>query len=286
MTRFLPGFLALLLASPLAAYEVIRLKDGTVLRGEVVSRTDSTVEIDTENLGRVRVKKRNILSSPVKDSEVVPPQKLARLDPDPIGHTLLLMPTAFTPPKGSMVFRDFELLFLTFGYSPTHSTSVVAGGMLPFTKDFNALTFGVKQRIFQEANGAVALTGNVTVPLSSEIDEAGFIWLAGAVASYRFAKQIGVHAAAGGIGAQGRGESVQGLSFGVGGDARLTPNIKILAEVLHGGTTFDPGSNGTLINFGIRIHGERLSADIGGIRPLEDMGDLWFIPLVSVGYRF
>lgn len=280
------GIFPLFFYAPLTAFEVIRLKDGTVIRGEIVSRTDSTVEIDSENLGRVKVKKKNILSSPVKDSEVLPPQRLARIDPDPIGHTLLLMPTAFTPPKGSMVFRDFELLFLTFGYSPTHSTSVVAGGMLPFTRDFNALTLGVKQRVLQEANGAVALAGNVTVPLSSEIDEAGFIWLLNAVASYRFDKQVGVHVAAGGIGAQGRGESVQGLSFGLGADARLTSHIKVLAELLHGGTTFDPGSNGTLVNFGIRIHGERLSADIGGIRPLEDMGDLWFIPLVSVGYRF
>jgi hypothetical protein len=286
MKKFLPGILAIFFASPLAAFEVIRLKDGTVLRGEVVSRNDSIIEIDSENLGRVKVKKKNILSSPVNDTELLPKHRAGKIDPDPIGHTLLLMPTAFTPPKGSIVFRDFELLFLTLGYSPTNSTSIVAGGMLPFTRDFNALTMGVKQGVYQEANGAVALAGNVTVPLSSGIDETGFIWLLNAVASYRFADQLGVHVAAGGIGAQGRGESAQGFSLGLGADARLTPHIKILAEVLHGGTTFDPGSDGTLVNFGVRLHGERLSADIGGVRPLEDMGDLWFIPLVSVGYRF
>jgi hypothetical protein len=286
MTRLLPGFLALLLASPLAAYEVIRLKDGTVLRGEVVARTDSTVEIDTENLGRVKVKKRNILSSPVKDSEVMPPHKLARLDPDPIGHTLLLMPTAFTPPKGSIVFRDFELLFLTLGYSPTNSTSIVAGAMLPFTSEFNALTAGIKQGLYRKANGAVAVAGNITMPVSSSNNEANFIWLLNLVGSYRFGDLVGMHVAAGGIGAHGQIESVQSVSYGLGTDIRLGSHIKLLGEILHGGTTFNPGSDGTLVNFGIRIHGERISADIGGVRPLEDMGSLWFIPLLSVGYRF
>jgi hypothetical protein len=281
-----PVTISLFLCAPLAAFEVIRLDDGTVIRGDVVARTDSTVEIESENMGRVKVKKKHILSSPVKDSDIISARRAGGIDPDPIGHTLLLMPTAFTPPKGSIVFRDFELLFLTLGYSPTSSTSIVAGAMLPFTPDFNALTMGIKQGVYQKANGAIAVAGNVTVPVSSGISEAGFIWLLNAVGSYRFGDQVGVHLAAGGIGAQGRGESVQGVSFGAGTDLRLTPHIKLLGEILHGGTTFDPGSNGTLVNFGIRIHGERISADIGGVRPLEDMGDLWFIPLVSVGYRF
>jgi len=276
----------ILAAVPATAFEVIRLDDGTVLRGEVVARTDSTVEIESENMGRVKVKKRHIVSSPVKDSDLIPGRKAAQLDPDPIGHTLLLMPTAFTPPKGSMVFRDFELLFLTLGYSPTNTTSIVAGALFPISPEFNAITVGIKQGVYQQANGAVALAGNITVPVGREINDAGFLWLLNAVASYRFADQVGVHIAAGGIGAQGRGENVQGFSMGLGTDIRLGPHVKLLAEVLHGGTTFDPGSSGTLLNAGIRIHGDRLSADIGGMRPLEDTGDLWFIPLVTVGYRF
>jgi hypothetical protein len=286
MKKFLFGTLSLLLASPVVAYEVIRLKDGTVIRGEVISRTDSTVEIDSENLGRVKVKRKNILSSPVNDTELLPEHRAAKIDPDPIGHTLLLMPTAFTPPKGSIVFRDFELLFLTLGYSPTNSTSIVAGAMLPFTSEFNALTAGVKQGLYQKANGAVAVVGNITMPVSSSNNEANFIWLLNLVGSYRFADRVGVHVAAGGIGSHADIESAQGFSYGIGTDIRLWPHIKLLGEVLHGGTTFNPGSDGTLVNFGIRIHGERISADIGGVRPLEDMGNLWFIPLLSVGYRF
>ena len=286
MKVFLLGILAVFGAAPVMAFEVIRLDDCTVLRGEVVSRTDSTVEIESENMGRVKVQKKHILSSPIHATDLEPDRKTADIDRDPIAHTLLLMPTAFTPPKGSIVFRDFELLFLTLGYSPTNTTSIVAGALFPITPEFNALTFGIKQGVYQQANGAVAVVGNITVPVGREINDAGFLWLLNAVASYRFADEVGVHIAAGGNGAQGKGTSVQGLSMGLGSDVRLGAHVKLLAEVLHGATTFDPGSSGTLINLGIRIHGDRLSADIGGMRPLENTGDLLFIPLVSVGYRF
>ncbi len=278
--------LTLFATLPTSAFEAIRLDDGTVLRGEIISRTDSTIVIESENMGRVTVKKKHIVSSAVKDSDLISDHRAGHIDLDPIGHTLLLMPTAFTPPKGSVVARDFELLFLTLGYSPTSTTSIVAGAMFPVTTEFNALTVGIKQGVYSQANGAIAVVGNVTLPISEEINNAAFLWLLNVVASYRFADQVGVHVAAGGVGAQGRGEGVRSASVGVGTDIRLTPHIKLLGEVLHGGTSFDPSSAATIINMGIRIHGERLSADIAGMRTVQEVGDFFLIPLVSIGYRF
>ncbi len=274
------------MASTMAAAETqtIRLNDGTVLRGTVVSETDSTIVVNTEELGRVVVK-RDRITTPVREETT----RSRYTDADPIGHTLVLIPTAFLPPQGSVVFRDFELLFLTLGYSPTASTSVVAGALFPVSADFNALTFGVKQGLYQddEARSAVAVVGNVTVPVGREINDAGFLWLVNVVASHRIKPGFGVHAAAGGVGVQGRGASEQSMSLAAGFDVRLTGNMKLLGEVLRGGTSFDPGSSLTLANFGIRLHGERLSADIAAMRPLDQsLGDLLFVPLINVGYRF
>ena len=58
------------------------------------------------------------------------------------------------------------------------------------------------------------------------VDPGGFLWLANGVASHRFLKGFGVHAAVGGVGAQGRGESVQSLSLGLGTDVRLTDGLE------------------------------------------------------------
>lgn len=264
--------------------QLIRLNDGTVLRGTVVSENDSTVVVDTEELGRVSVRRDRITTLPHQAADARRYE-----DPDPIGHTLVLMPTAFLPPKGSVVFRDFELLFLTLGYAPTASTSVVAGAMFPVSADFNALTFGVKQGVYAGAEGrsALAVVGNVTVPVGREINEAGFLWLANLVASHRVTPGFGVHAAAGGVGVQGRGASAQSLSLAGGFDVRLTRHMKLLGEVLRGGTSFQPDESVTLANVGIRLHGERLSADIAAMRPLAgSLGDFLFIPLINVGYRF
>ncbi len=283
------GLVLLLLMVPAAAFEIIRLDDGTVIRGEVKSQTDSTIVMESENLGLITIKRNRIVSSPVKDSEFDAKSVTRHLDADPIGHALVLMPTAFLPPKGSIVFRDFELLFLTLGYSPTATTSIVAGAMFPVSTEFNAITVGVKQGLYQNnaATTAVAVVGNVTVPVGTNINDAGFLWLASLVGSQRVAPGFNVHGAVGGIGAQGSGENVQGFSFGFGTDYRLTQNVKFLAEVLRGGVSFDPGSNATLINVGFRLHGERLSADICAMRPVgNNFTDVLFLPLINVGYRF
>lgn len=274
--------------APADAPQTIRLNDGTVLRGAIVSENDSAVVVQTEELGRVTLKRSRISTLPVRDASAEAAHATP-VDPDPIGHTLVLMPTAFLPPQGSVVFRDFQLLFLTLGYAPTASTSVVAGAMFPITADFNALTLGVKQGLYQNAaaTNAVAVVGNVTVPVGREINEAGFLWLANLVGSHRFKPGFGVHAALGGVGVQGRGASEQSLSMAAGTDVRISSNVKFLGEVLRGGTSFDPGSSLTVANLGIRLHGDRLSADICALRPLSgNIGDFFVIPLINVGYRF
>ena len=111
--------LSLWLALTAAAFEVIRLDDGTVIRGEVISRNDSLVEIESENLGRVTVKKKHILSSPVKDSELRPARKLAQIDPDPIGHALVLTEEAVLL-EHAMVDRVAELMMRLDGFQFSH----------------------------------------------------------------------------------------------------------------------------------------------------------------------
>jgi hypothetical protein len=298
--------LAGLLTGALAAE--IRLDDGSVVRGEIMERNDSTVVIVSEALGELRIPVRRVvdgLPAPIaaKDGRVTP------RDRDPSGQALFFLPTAFTPHQGAFTFRDFELLFLTLGYSPTDATSITLGALFPITSEFQLFTAGFKQQLVLSGDRtmAVALTGSFTKPVSDDVDGLDFLVNSNLVVSRRvpggiFADAFGVHGALGYAGISYKEETYDydclcydterrwedNLSFGGGAEARLTPNAKFMVEYLNA-FPFTPEESGIgVFTIGFRLHGTRLSADIAGFRPVtdEDMGDLFLYPLLNVGYRF
>ena len=212
------------------------------------------------------------------------------------------MPTAFTPSKGTVVFRDFELLFLTLGFSPTDWTSITVGAMFPVTSEFNLLTAGFKQQLIRgpENKSALAITGNITFPTGSSNSDNFYYVNTNLIGSIRPAPEAGFHFALGYAGVSAKDEvynsanntytterKFEGVkSYGLGGDFVLTPNVKFIAEIIGGGL-LDKMDNLSILTVGFRLHGKKISADIAGIRPLnKDSGDLIFWPLVTIGYHF
>ena len=191
-----------------------------------------------------------------------------------------MLPTAFTPPAHSFAFRDFELVFLSMGYSPTATTSLTGGTFFPISGSFGVLSLGVKQQVYNADGTAIALTGGTVLPLESDFET---VFHGGAVVSHRFAAgghddAFGLHAAAGYVWNEDGGEGL----LGFGAEARLGGRAKFIAEFISAQENSLDGA----INLGISLHGERLSADIVGVRPLETDGDFLFFPLVIVNYRF
>jgi hypothetical protein len=274
-------FSALVLLAGFATAGELRLKDGTILRGDVVSTTDSTVVLLNPTFGKVTVARSRIVAG-LDDSTARAVTRVSRRGTDPAGYALFALPTAFMPPKGAGTFRDFELFFLTLGYSPTSTTSVTAGTLFPLVGSFGVLTLGVKQQLFEIAGTATAVTGNLTLPLEGPD---GNIFNANALLGHRFAANgyedaLGVHAGYGFM--DGPGEGLLGV-YGFGSEVRLGAHAKFIIEYVSAGEFVDGG----LLNLGFRLHGERLSADIAGIRSLSAEGtDLLLIPLVIVNYRF
>ncbi|HEX5871343.1 MAG TPA: hypothetical protein VFY65_13040, partial [Longimicrobium sp.] len=71
----------------------------------------------------------------------------------------------------------------------------------------------------------------------------------------------------------------------LGGEARTGPGTKLITEnyLIPG---FD-GEQGTILSGGVRIFGERLSADLGvAISPTDCEVDLCWFPLVNIVYSF
>lgn len=279
--------IALAVLASVAFPETLKLKDGTVLQGTLVSREDSLLIFRSGTLGELRVPVSAVAPEPAKSGG------------DPSDQALFFMPTAFTPARGSFMFRDFELLFLTFGYAPTASTTLTGGFLFPVSSEVQLGTFGFKQKIFDRpADGvAVALTGNVTKPLGEIGEELGLVVNSNLVAGLRNGL-AGLHAALGFLGAEVEDEYYDGTrpdthwerswSLGMGAEIRLTPHSKLMAEYLSV-APFDPDQeiDGGLLTLGFRLHGARLSADIAGMRPLGsgENGGLIFLPLLVVSYR-
>lgn len=251
------------------------------------------------------MKTSELVDAPPADPVPVQPLRVARRI-DPSDQALFFLPTAFTPPKGSFTFRDFELLFLTLGFAPTGSTSLTGGFLFPVTSEVQLLTLGFKQGLWMDpgARTAVALTGSITKPFGEFAEDAGFLVNSNLVASHRLpimgvaaTDGAGIHAAVGYLGASSKKERSDGssrtdwsdnFSLGAGAEARLTDHAKLMVEFLTA-APFDADNDieGGLLTLGFRLHGERLAADIAGLRPTgEDMGDLFLWPLLVVSYRF
>jgi hypothetical protein len=276
--------LAALLLFGLAAAREFRLDDGTILHGEIVSRNDSAVVIRNPTLGKITVAASRIVEGLDPEDSSATPVRRAR-DTDPAGYALYMLPTAFMPPAKAFTFRDFELVFLTFGYSPTSTTALTAGTFFPITGHFGVLTLGGKQQLFQFDGTAAAVTASFTLPLEGAD---GVLINTNAVISQRFAlagyrDALGIHGVVGYLAVKGDGGGEGQGVFGFGAEARISSHVKFIGEYVG----LQEFSQDGLLNIGIRLHGERLSADIVGMRPVEaDGSDLLFIPLVIVNYRF
>lgn len=307
----------------------IKLVDGSIIEGEIVRRDDSTVTLRSSSLGDLRVRLNQVakitavgadtlaqasradtlghspakpISSAGSTSEAVGTQGSG----SPADQALFFMPTAFTPKKGTVSFRDFELLFLTLGFSPTNTSSITGGFLFPLSSDVQVLTVGVKQRLWMAEDGhaALAVTANYTNPIGNLADTYTGIFNSNLVASYRlpFADDpkldgTGAHLALGYLGGSAVQDNYPGnksthwertYSFAAGAEARMSPYSKMIVEYLSG-APFDPKNdfNGGILTLGVRLHGNRLSADIAGMRPItdSDLGSFVFWPLLIVTYR-
>jgi hypothetical protein len=312
------GFGMLFLAAHAGA-ETLELKDGTLVRGEVVERNDTALVVQSPSLGKITVQRRDLAGagpaasrprqgSDSKPKEIASEAGEAGPPRDPADQALFFMPTAFTPPARAFSFRDFELFFLTLGFSPIDATAITVGFLFPITPELQVLTAGFKQRLWQDPDGlkAVSLTGNVTKPVG-ELNSASLLLAnSNLVAGWRNQAGAGAHAAVGYLAARSEedddyynSESIYverkthewkgSLSYALGAECRVTPHAKFLGEYLSA-MPFDADGdfNAGLLTVGFRLHGDHLSADIAGTRPIvsADLGSFFMWPLLVVSYRY
>ncbi len=201
----------------------------------------------------------------------------------PGDHEYLFTPTAYTMPKGTAYFTDYELILLNFTYAVTNSTHI--GIFTPFpvsTEMFDLLSIGVKQKYINTEKFKMALFGSYTFDSSIlfvgnaiSIGEPGN----GANLSFIFDALLNKSSSNGFI-----------IAFGY----RYDPieNLSIIGEFYQsfGATDTDIFSAifiDPTLSIALRFRSEHLSWEIGAMRPLtDDLGDLIAIPILKGTYYF
>lgn len=190
-------------------------------------------------------------------------------------HELLIMPTAYTMPEGASYFTDYELFFLNYSYAATSSTHVGAFMLFPIVSEaFETISLGIKQNYYQGEKFAGALFGSYTF-------KSGFATFGNVFSIGK--RKANVHFGIGGIIPE-TGAKAEVL-YMIGAKAHTSENFALLGEYTNIQKGFDENFGG-LFSIGARFVGETLAWDFGGIRPLEDSGDLIFIPYVKVTVFF
>ena len=260
---------------PAAADSVvtIRLADGSVLYGRIVSDDGGRVVVQTQGGARVELARTQIRSIEPLGGRLVNGEVWTA---DPNGTRLFFGPTGRTLPAGTGQFAVYELV-LPF-------VSVAAGDRVTLSAGTPVIPGAIGKAFYAEAKvQAIAMpTLHASVGAlafaTDEDDEAAGVLYAVATAG---TEDRAVTVSAGFPFVTGDRIS-QTPAIQIGGEYRVSRRIKLMSE-----NYFVPGETGTILSGGVRIFGERLSADAGlGFGVGAGCDEQCIIPLVNFAYSF
>lgn len=247
----------------------IRLSDGSVIYGRIVAQTESAVTVETQAGASVRLERAQVVSMRPVRGRVVG----GRVWPEDPNHTRLFFgPTGRAVGAGRGYLGVYEIFFpfVTYGvtsnFSISGGTPIIPGVVGELWYFAPKLTFVETERM---AVAAGALIG------AAEGETAGIAYAAGTFGTPDQALTAGL---GWGIG----GGQVSNAILMLGGEMRLGPSTKLISE-----NYLIPEVGSPVVSGGIRLFGERLSADLGiATVPFEDCEDFCWFPLVNFVYSF
>jgi hypothetical protein len=237
-------------------YEV-RLGDGSTYVGRVVAAQGDSLTLQTTAGARVTLPRAAVTAMRPAEGRLVNGAYWYR---DPNDSRLFFSPTGRTLPKGSGYFGVYELFIPFVAYGVTDRL-LIAGGS-PFYlgllgEDITPpVYFGPKLQVVSRP-GASASVGALAVYVpddgdGGEDDIFGIAYGVGTFGSPDQSLSVGL-----GWGYQGSDFTARPLVM-VGGETRMSRSLKLVTENL-----FVPGEDGVILSGGVRLFGERLSADAG-----------------------
>jgi hypothetical protein len=250
----------------------LRLSDGSVLYGTVVSEEPDAILFRTVAGVEVRVARRDIVSLRQPRGHVVAGEFIPS---DPNATRLLFAPTGRSLERGTGYVGSYQVIMPFVQVGVTNRISIGGGTPLIFGFDEGHRPFWVTPKVqvinrprLQAAAGVL----HITVPSEFSLGIAyGVVTTGSAEASMTVGLGAGY--------ARGDDESAATAIFMIGGDRRLRRGLKVVTEnyVWQGGDG--------IVSAALRFYGERLSADLGVFVPIG-AGDLFALPIVNFVWAF
>lgn len=265
--------------SPVAADSTVevRLRDGSVLYGRIVERSESRLVLVTS--GGVRLELDMIQVASIRNVTTRGPDG-RYWAPDPNASRLFFTATARPLAKGEGYLSSYFIFFPMVGYGITDRITLAAG--TPIIPEAIGQLWYVAPKVtvlnrekLSVAVGALGLWAPFEADLLSSV---GIAYAAGTYGSRDHAVTFG--AGWGYIADEGTANFASRPVFMLGGETRPGASVKLITEnwfIIEGGT-FEG-----LSSFGVRFIGERLSTDLGIIKPIGVEG---YLPMVNFVYAF
>jgi hypothetical protein len=264
----------------------VELADGSAVIGRVTVVTAERVTLRTLGGATLEVE-RPLIRSMVAASGTVREGQLWRADPN--RTRLFFGPTGRMLGQGEGYIGVFEL-FLPFVSYALADFFTVAGGT-PIVPEAIGRVWYFAPKAGAQLTERTSLAAGVLAFVETSEDIAddlgtfGVLYMAATQGGEDLAGTVGV--------GFGFGDDIsQQPVFLAGGEWRVSPRIKLLTEnyfITHQGTDFEGDDSvevATFFSAGLRLIGERLSADAGVALLLDENDSICCVPLVNFVYTF
>lgn len=271
MSRFLRFLMAVLVltlapvalraqsATPIASTDStfeVRLRDGSVLYGRVVERTDTRIVVITGSGARIEL-------TPVQVESIRPvtargPDGRVWI-PDPNATRLFFSSTARPLAKGEGYLSNYFLFFPMLAYGVTNRITIAAGTPILPGLIGRMWYFAPKVTLAHREKLSVAVGAlGFWIPELSQSGSAGIAYTSATYGSRDRAVTIG--AGWGYLSNEGTTDFSSRPVIMLGGERRTSASIKLITE---NWLSIGDGQIGGFASGGVRFIGPRLSADLG-----------------------
>jgi hypothetical protein len=195
-----------------------------------------------------------------------------------------LTPTAQTQPAGSLVFSDYELLFMGLTYGVTNDFQITAMTMVPLGEGAPWVgIFSGKYRLLKTGRLRVAAQGSAIFVREPQIfddssQDTAWIYTLGGVASLCLDDDCASLASVTATTAfSSEGESSNAFLYSGSLVHRLNRRTKLMLEYVSAAAKSETGgwdaAEGGIASYGLRFYSGEISGDIGFMKPVGENSD-------------